>query len=118
MDAPPQELPMATILTHAVAGAALAPLLLPAEQAGRWAVIGAIAAMLPDVDVLAFQLEIPYSSPWGHRGLTHSLLFAAALAWIIRLWIVAPAPSTVGWYLFAATASHGLIDALTNGGLG
>jgi inner membrane protein len=29
--------------------------------------IGAIAAILPDADVIAFKLGIPYASMWGHR---------------------------------------------------
>lgn len=39
---------MATILTHAVVGAALAPLFLHPSEASRWAAVGAIAAMIPD----------------------------------------------------------------------
>ena len=59
---------------------------------------------------------------WGHRGFTHSLAFAALLAAAVSL--------SSGWlrpqirrfslfvYLFLATASHGLLDAMTDGGLG
>jgi inner membrane protein len=77
--------------------------------------------MLPDLDVLAFSLGIPYGSPFGHRGITHSLFFAAALSGL-----VAAATRQVGlqmsvrvwFYLFASIASHGLVDACTNGGRG
>ena len=41
---------------------------------------GVIAAMLPDADVLAFALHIPYADAFGHRGASHSLLFAGVLA--------------------------------------
>lgn len=77
--------------------------------------------MLLDLDVLAFSFGIPYGSPFGHRGFTHSFFFAAVLA----LFVVATSTlygSTAGvrlWaYLFTATASHELIDACTNGGRG
>ena len=31
---------------------------------------------LPDLDVVAFALGIPYAAPWGHRGAAHSLAIA------------------------------------------
>ena len=76
--------------------------------------------MLPDLDVIAFRMGIPYAAEFGHRGFSHSLLFAfvAALlgAFLVRL-------SHTGFlrsffFLFAAIGSHGLLDTLTNGGLG
>lgn len=70
------------------------------------------------LDVIAFRFGIPYSSPWGHRGWTHSLFFAAAWAGFIVWRSAAPRSLRIGGYLFAAIASHGLLDALTNGGLG
>ena len=35
--------------------------------------------MVPDLDVIAFTLGIPYAHPLGHRGFLHSLLFALLL---------------------------------------
>jgi inner membrane protein len=32
--------------------------------------------MLPDADVLAFKPGVAYGNIFGHRGFTHSLLFA------------------------------------------
>ena len=61
--------------------------------------------------------------PLGHRGLSHSLLFAAAVATIIVPLFFGrtreAASRARGWlYVFLATASHGALDALTNGGPG
>ena len=39
-----------------------------------------VLALLPDADVIAFVFRIPYSAPWGHRGASHSLVFAALVA--------------------------------------
>jgi inner membrane protein len=39
-----------------------------------------LCSILPDIDSIGFHLGIPYSSFWGHRGITHSLTFAAILA--------------------------------------
>ena len=38
-----------------------------------------LAARLPDFDVVAFKLGIAYHDAFGHRGFSHSLLFAAIL---------------------------------------
>src|SRR5438477_13211390 len=46
----------------------------------------AALAMLPDADVIAFAFGIPYEHPFGHRGATHSFVFAlfiAALAFVL-----------------------------------
>lgn len=77
-------------------------------------------AVLPDIDALGLWLGIPYQHPYGHRGFTHSLSFSVALAGVGALlapWLGAEASTAFGVLLVSA-ASHGLLDALTNGGLG
>ncbi|WP_262891174.1 metal-dependent hydrolase [Psychroserpens algicola] len=37
------------------------------------------SAILPDIDVLGFRFGIDYMHPFGHRGFTHSIVFA--LVW-------------------------------------
>jgi inner membrane protein len=79
--------------------------------------------MLPDLDVIGFRLGVHYGDFWGHRGFTHSLLFAALLATVVmRLmaWndVTGMGRSTLWTFLFLATASHGFLDAMTDGGLG
>jgi len=73
--------------------------------------------------VIGSLFGICYGDFWGHRGFTHSLLFAALLASIVMLTgfrRAAPGLSQLPmWiYFFLATASHGLLDAMTDGGLG
>jgi inner membrane protein len=76
---------------------------------------------LPDADALLIRW-IPYGSPFGHRGFTHSLFFAAligmgAAAVAVRgKWGDSFAKLAI--FFAAITASHGLFDAMTNGGLG
>jgi len=85
---------------------------------------GMICAVLPDADVIAFRFGIPYSHLFGHRGITHSILFAVFFAAFIALLFFRKTPffSTNWWrtwfYLFLCTVSHGILDALTTGGLG
>ena len=79
-----------------------------------------VAAIVPDLDVLAFGLGIPYGDALGHRGMTHSLVFSLLLAGCGTF--SARALHTTRWtafaFLFLAVASHGLLDSFTNGGLG
>lgn len=71
---------MPSIITHAAVPLAL----WCAADRGRipaWLLAaGVVAAMLPVADVLAFALHIPYADAFGHRGASHSLLFAGVLA--------------------------------------
>ena len=71
---------MPSIFTHAAIPLAL----WCAADRGRIAApllaAGVVAAMLPDADVLAFALHIPYADSFGHRGASHSIVFAAVLA--------------------------------------
>jgi inner membrane protein len=108
---------------HVAVGMALGRYERGASSVGRLAAsmgVFSALAMLPDADVIAFVFRIPYSAPWGHRGATHSFVFAAlvalGVAGVARLFRF-PAPR-VGLLAFIALASHGLLDALTNGGLG
>ena len=111
---------MPTILTHAVVAVGLARLL-PKPLPVAASLLGAGVAILPDVDVLAWPLGLARDSAWAHRGLTHSLpaaaVTAAALALAARRWIGVGTPLLAA-YLLAAMASHGLLDAATNGGWG
>ncbi|MEO9965720.1 MAG: metal-dependent hydrolase [Reichenbachiella sp.] len=89
----------------------------------RVLLVGVCCTILPDIDVLAFKFGIAYGSFWGHRGFSHSILFALLIGvicatlfsikkgnWksLILLWS----------YFFICTASHALLDSMTNGGLG
>jgi inner membrane protein len=82
-------------------------------------VMGMVCAMLPDADVVGFALGIRYGDLLGHRGLSHSLLFAALVATAgVRVMGTRDRRTSAWWFLFACTASHGVLDAATDGGLG
>jgi len=85
--------------------------------------LGAVCSMAPDIDVIGFRFGIHYGDLLGHRGLSHSLAFAAAFASLAYIAtfssLLPPVHRGLVWlYLFLATASHGLLDAMTDGGLG
>ena len=114
---------MASLISHAVAALGLGTVFAGPEIPKRVWAIGAVCSMLPDIDVIGFRLGIGYGDFCGHRGFTHSLLFAGMLA---TLALAAGFPHALAalnrswlWlYFFLATASHGFLDAMTNGGLG
>jgi inner membrane protein len=81
---------------------------------------GVVCSLLPDVDVAGYLYGIPYGASAGHRGLTHSFAFAAGVALLGALlfrWR-GDAAGKAWLFLFVAAVSHGLLDAITNGGLG
>jgi hypothetical protein len=77
-----------------------------------WRVILVLLSVLPDVDVVAFALGIPYSAPTGHRGAVHSLTVAGLCGLACG---VAARAGGVGALRFGIVgglvmASHGLLD--------
>jgi inner membrane protein len=87
---------------------------------GRDAVLAMVLfsalSLLPDLDVIAFALGIPYEHPFGHRGASHSILVALAIA-LPLLAIPGERLRTASIGVLVAV-SHGLLDTLTDGGLG
>jgi len=78
------------------------------------------ASLLPDADGIAFRLGIPYGAPLGHRGASHSLTAAAVIGLLAGLAgkTFGLPPRRVTLWAAAVAASHGLLDTLTDGGLG
>lgn len=111
---------MATIFSHPLVpfamGFGLGSQIIPRRL--LW--LGACLSILPDVDVAAFPLGIPYASPFGHRGFTHSIIVAFAVAAFCCLFHYRLHASRLAVLLFCwiTMASHPLLDALTDGGLG
>ncbi len=111
---------MASILFHPVVPLTLG--LIASRQVLPWRLIliGMFCAIVPDFDVIGFKFHVDYQSTFGHRGFTHSILFAAMLAALGFLFAkpLNLKSSIAAAFIFFASLSHGLIDALTNGGLG
>jgi len=112
---------MPTIMTHAVVGVGLGRIFTPRKMPLLFWETLIVLAMLPDADAFTFAFGIDYGSFWGHRGFSHSLCFALVVSLLVTaltyrhfqlrfldLWGL----------FFAVTASHGILDAFTNGGLG
>jgi inner membrane protein len=114
---------MPSVFSHAVAALGIGACFYRPGVPARVFAAGAICSAIPDLDVIGFRFGVHYGDFWGHRGFTHSLLFAALLAsaaMVLLSWepVSGLSRSSLWWYLFLATASHGLLDAMTDGGLG
>ena len=115
---------MATIISHSIAALAVGKAFAPEGMPPRFWVLTAACAMLPDLDVISFAFGIRYGHMLGHRGITHSFAFALILSCVVVLLFFRDASLFSGYwwfliaYFFVVTASHALLDALTNGGLG
>jgi inner membrane protein len=111
---------MPTILTHAIVPMAIIVAVGRNNMSGRLALAGVVSSMVPDADVAGYWLGIPYAALGGHRGITHSLLFALVLGSIAAM-LARPLRSRRQWafaVVASCTLSHPLLDMLTNGGLG
>jgi len=112
---------MCTIMTHPVVPIAMS-VLLPAEIASKSLLVaGSICSVVPDLDVIGLSFGLRYNSMFGHRGFTHSILFALALAAFVTFTAFNGTSQNrfvVFFFLFLSTLSHPILDALTNGGSG
>ena len=115
---------MASVFGHVMLAYAMGKSLRTPFRTARFWWVTMACCLLPDVDVLGLALGIPYEHMLGHRGLTHSIVFAMLVGVVVPRWAT-PAIAlgtrpywVVAVYFCLVTLSHGLLDALTNGGLG
>jgi len=106
-----------TVFTHPVVALGLAPFFRGRLPGRRWIAAGALLTVLPDLDTIGFRFGIHYADLLGHRGLTHSITFAAVAALALAA-LARERRAPLFAYLFLCALSHGVLDAFTDGGLG
>ena len=121
---------MPTVFSHAIAATALGHWFPQRRLPARFWVWTVVCAVLPDIDVVGFWLGIPYDDMLGHRGLTHSIPFAVVVGFVAArsyaksttlgfgIWDLGFGIWPLWMYFTSVIASHGLLDAFTNGGRG
>lgn len=115
---------MASAFTHGITAIALERLTPHKVRVWPLLILGIFLSAMPDLDVIGHRLGIDYAHPMGHRGFTHSIFFAFLISLIAtgifyRKMLWSDKGKWVIWlYLFLATASHGVLDAMTTGGMG
>ena len=115
---------MPTLLAHTfIAGAACKSFVKEKNPLRYWR-IAVVCSVIPDADVLGFRFGISYGAFFGHRGFFHSIVFAWIIAFFAVLFFVRNYRLFSGkwWryvlFFFIIGASHGILDAFTDGGLG
>ncbi len=115
---------MASAFSHAVVAMAVCRVSTEQSFPARFWLLSIACSILPDADVIGFWAGIEYGHVLGHRGLSHSLSFALVLSLVVvQVWFGSVTRGSRGWWLlvmhfFLVTASHGALDAMTDGGLG
>src|SRR4051812_50090091 len=111
---------MPTILTHAAVPLALRLGVGGKAIPARLLACGAIASMLPDLDVVGMRFGVAYTSDFGHRGFTHSIFFAALVALACACFYRRVRGGGLGGVLFffSSMASDGGLGTATHRGSG
>ncbi len=115
---------MPTAMTHYVLGLVAAKTVRPARTMWRFLLLSMVCSAFPDIDVLGLRAGIPYDHFLGHRGFFHSPFFALLLSVLVvavffwRNEAFRRKRGLLTVYFFLLTANHGLLDAMTDGGLG
>jgi len=115
---------MPSLITHAYAGVAAGAIYASGPMPPRFWALACVCGMLPDIDAVGYYLGVRYTSTFGHRGFTHSILFAAAAGIIVTELAFPGVPRwsaewfSLAGFFFAATLLHPLLDAITTGGFG
>jgi len=114
-----------TVITHSVIAVSATFGFRPTKGFLKFLILSIVCSILPDADVFGyFCLYIPANSFFGHRGFFHSPFFAALFSiFIVSIFYRKEVTFSKQWwkyvlYFFILTTSHGILDALTNGGQG
>ncbi|MCP4625315.1 MAG: metal-dependent hydrolase [bacterium] len=116
---------MPTIIAHTVVAASAAYGFRFATKSLKFWILSIACSVLPDADVIGYRwLYVPTYEFFGHRGFFHSPFFAALVSiFIVCVFYRKEVGFSKKWwkyffYFFILAASHGILDALTNGGNG
>ncbi|WP_345164582.1 metal-dependent hydrolase [Nibribacter koreensis] len=115
---------MASAFAHALLAVAISKTSSSKNQLLKFSLLAMFCAVIPDADVVMFKFGVPYEHFLGHRGFSHSLVFALLLGILVTkvFYRDIPLQSRQGLFLvlifFLCTASHSLLDAMTTGGRG
>jgi inner membrane protein len=115
---------MSSLFGHAVASVALGKAFSAEKLSLNFWLLTIYCSVLPDGDVISFYFGIQYGNLFGHRGISHSILFAAVIGFAVAFFFFrdlgrfSPRWWRYAFFFFFVMICHGLSDALSNGGLG
>ncbi len=115
---------MPSLISHAAVAVAAGIAFAPRNVDNHFWLLAIACSVIPDADTIGFAVGIPYNHFFGHRGFFHSPFFALLLS-IVLLCIFFPDLEIFSgqWFFyfiffFLLSASHGILDAFTDGGFG
>ena len=114
---------MPSIITHSLVGALVSTMYTGAVPKRFW-VLSVLLPVLPDVDVIGLFFGFSSEDLFGHRGITHSVLFAcivgilAVTMFFRKSGLTRKATLLLTAYFFLLTASHGFLDAFNDSRVG
>ena len=111
---------MASIFGHVIASTALGFSIFEKQRTTKTLLVAAFCAWLPDADIFGLYLGVPYDSPFGHRGASHSIVAAVLIGWLAALFFFKNEAKRgrLALFFIASALSHPLLDMLTDGGRG
>ena len=116
---------MPTIISHSVIAVSSAYGFSSGKKSLKFWILSIACSILPDADVIGYRwLYISSYEFFGHRGFFHSPFFAALISvLVVCIFYRKEVVDSKQWlkyflYFFILAASHGILDAFTNGGNG
>ena len=115
---------MPSVISHAAVAVAAGVAFAPREVPNHFWPLSLVCSTIADADIIAFSFGIPYLHLFGHRGFFHSPFFGLLTSILfICLFFRDIEIFSKRWcfyfvFFFLLSASHGIFDAFTNGGLG
>jgi inner membrane protein len=113
-----------SVISHAVVAVAAGAALAPRDVPNDFWFLAIVCSIIPDADGIGFAFGIPYEHFFGHRGFFHSPFFALLISiLLVGVFFRDVEIFSRQWFFyfiffFLLSASHGVLDALTSGGLG
>ncbi len=115
---------MPSTVSHALVAVAAGSACAPRNKPHLFWLSAIICATIADVDLVGSFFGIPYAAFFGHRGFTHSLFFGLLLSILLTAYLLRDTDLlSRRWrafflFFFLLSATHGLLDACTDGSIG
>ena len=115
---------MPTAISHIIAGSVAGYTLSEDRNNALLWMAFMLLSVLPDFDVAAFSLGIPYAHTFGHRGFFHSLAFCFLCSlFFAMLFYYRKGTGRFSFVrgvavFFIVSSLHPVLDMFTNGGMG
>jgi inner membrane protein len=115
---------MPSVISHGTVAVAAGLAFAPHDAPHNFWPVAIVCSILADADTIGFTFGIPYNHFFGHRGFFHSLFFAFLISIFVMVALFSNFETfSRQWFsyfifFFLLSASHGILDAFTNGALG